>query len=139
MARLMGRPPYAAFASSLNRANGADVPSYLVRFEATAAPPAEGDPRSGQQIRSATEDGGGAATGNVQRVANAAVLNASAGPADLVNVREELKQPATLADSGGRPLWQLLLAFGVAAAGLTVMAGSAWRRARLAERNERHL
>ena len=110
-----------------------------VRFEATAAPPAEDDSGSGQQIRSATEDGSGAATGNVQRVANAAVLNASAGPADLVNVREELKQPATLADSGGRPLWPLLLAFGVSAAGLTIMAGSAWRRARLAERNERHL
>ena len=110
-----------------------------VRFEATAAPPAEDDSGSRQQIRSATEDGGGAATGNVQQVANAEVLNISAGPADLVNVREELKQPATLTDSGGRPLWPLLLAFGVSAAGLTVMAGSAWRRARLAERNERHL
>ena len=72
-------------------------------------------------------------------MANAEVLNMSAGPADLVNVREELKQPATLGDSGGRPLWPLLLAFGVPAASLTVMAGSAWRRARLAERNERHL
>ncbi len=109
-----------------------------VRFEGTAAPPPEGGPASGQQIRSAMEDGGGAATGNVLP-ADAEVLNLSAGPADLVNVREELKQPATLADSGGRPLWPLLLALGVPAAGLTVMAGSAWRRARLAERNERHL
>ncbi len=110
-----------------------------VRFEGTAAPPAEGDSDGGQQIQSATEDGGGTATGNDQQVANADVLNMSAGRADLVNVREELKQPATLADSGGRPLWPLLLALGVPAAGLTVMAGSAWRRARLAERNERHL
>ncbi len=110
-----------------------------MRFEGTTAPPVEGDSDSGQQIRSATEDGGGTATGNDQQVANAEVLNMSAGRADLVNVREELKQPATLADSGGRPLWPLLLAFGVPAVGLTVMAGSAWRRARLAERNERHL
>ncbi len=107
-----------------------------VRFEGTAA--AEGSSEGVQQIRSATEDGGGTATGNVLP-ADAEVLNLSAGPADLVNVREELKQPATLADSGGRPLWPLLLALGVPAAGLTVMAGSAWRRARLAERNERHL
>ena len=110
-----------------------------VRFEGTAAPPAEGDSDGGQQIRSATEDGGGTATANAQQAADTEVLTIWTGPAGLVNVREELKQPATLADSGGRPLWPLLLAFGVPAASLTVMAGSAWRRARLAERNERHL
>jgi hypothetical protein len=110
-----------------------------VRFEGTAAPPAGGDSDGEQQIRSAPEDGGDTATGNAQQVASAETLTIWTGPADLVNVREELKQPATLADSGGRPLWPLLLAFGVPAASLTVMAGSAWRRARLAERNERHL
>ena len=110
-----------------------------VRFEVTAAPPTEGDPGSGQQTRSAAVDGGGTATGNAQQVTNAEVLNISAGPAALANVRQEQEQYVTLADSGGRPLWPLFLAFGVPAAGLTVMAGSAWRRARLAERNERHL
>ena len=109
-----------------------------VRFEVTAAPPAEDDPDGGQQVRSATEDGGGTTTGNAPQVANAEVLGVWTGPADLANVRQERQQPDTPIDSG-RPLWPLLLAFGVPAAGLTVMAGSAWRRARLAERNERHL
>ncbi len=110
-----------------------------VRFEATAAPPAEGDTDGGQQILSATEGGDGTTTVNAQQVADAEVLGVWTDPATLANVRQELEQPATLADSGDRPLWPLLLAFGVSAAGLTVMAGSAWRRARLAERNERHL
>ncbi len=110
-----------------------------VRFEGTAAPPAEGDPGSGQQIRSATEDGGGTATGNTQQAADAEVLGVWTGPAALANVNQEREQSATLADSGGRPLWPLLLAFGVPMAGLTAMASSAWHRARLAERNERHL
>jgi hypothetical protein len=110
-----------------------------VRFERTAAPPAEGDSDGGQQIRSATEEGGGTAIGNAQQAADAEVLGVWTGPATLANVRQEREQPSTLADIGGRPLWPLLLALGVPAAGLTVMAGSAWRRARLAERNERHL
>jgi hypothetical protein len=110
-----------------------------VRFERTAAPPAEGDSDGGQQIRSATDDGGGTATGNAQQAADAEVLGVWTGPAALANVRQEWEQSATLAASSGRPLWPLLLAFGVPAAGLTVMAGSSWRRARLAERNERHL
>ncbi|MCH8919299.1 MAG: hypothetical protein IIA23_01155 [Chloroflexi bacterium] len=110
-----------------------------VRFEVTAAPPAEDDPDGGQQIRSATEDGGGTTTGNAPQVANAEVLGVWTGPATLANVRQERQQPDTPIDDGGRPLWPLLLAFGVPAAGLTVMAGGAWRRARLAERNERHL
>ena len=110
-----------------------------VRFEGTAAPPAEGDSDGGQQIRNATEDGGGTATGNAQQVADAEVLGVWTGPAALANVRQERQQADTPINSGGRPLWPLLLALGVPAAGLTVMAGSAWRRARLAERNERHL
>ena len=110
-----------------------------VRFEGTAAPPAEGDSGGGQQVRSATEDGDGMATVNAQQVASAEVLGVWTGPAALANVRQEQQQSATLTASGGRPLWPLLLAFGVPAAGLTVMAGSAWRGARLAERNERHL
>ena len=110
-----------------------------VRFEGTAAPPAEGDSDGGQQIRSATEGAGSMATVNVQQVASAEVLGAWTGPAALANVRQEQQQPDTPIDSGGRPLWPLLLALGVPAAGLMVMAGSAWRGARLAERNERHL
>ncbi len=110
-----------------------------VRFEATAAPPAEGDPDGGQQIRGATDSGGGTTTGNAQQAADSEVLGVWTGPAALANVRPEREQSATVADSGGRPLWPLLLAFGVPAASLTVMAGSAWRRARLAERNERNL
>ena len=110
-----------------------------VRFEGTAAPPAEGDSDGGQQIRSATEDGGGTATGNALPTDAEAVLSARAGPTTLANVRQERQQPDTPIASGGRPLWPLLLALGIPAAGFTVMAGSAWRRARLAERNERHL
>ncbi|MEE8386061.1 MAG: hypothetical protein V3S01_09100, partial [Dehalococcoidia bacterium] len=110
-----------------------------VRFEAMAAPPAEDDPVGEQQTRSATEAGGGTSTGNAPQVTNTEVLGVWTGPATLANVRQEQQQPATLAASGGRPLWPLLLAFGVPAAALTVMAGSAWRRTRLAEGNERHL
>ncbi|MCH7999931.1 MAG: hypothetical protein IIA91_10685 [Chloroflexi bacterium] len=110
-----------------------------VRFEVTAAPLTEGDPDGGQQTRSATDDGGGTTTGNAPQMANAEVLGVWTGPATLANVRQERQQPDTPIDDGGRPLWPLLLAFGVPAAGLTVIAGDAWRRARLAERNERHL
>ena len=111
-----------------------------VRFEATAAPPAEGDSDGGQQTRSATVDGGGTATGNAPQLADAeAALGVWTGPAALANVRQERQQLDTPVVSGSGPLWPLLLAFGVPAAGLTLMAGSAWRRARLAERIERHL
>ena len=110
-----------------------------VRFEATAAPPAEGNPDGGQQVRSATEGDGSTPTGNAQQAASAEVLGVWTGPAALANVRQEQQQPDTHIDGSGRPLWPLLLALGVPAAGLTVMAGSAWRGARLAERNERHL
>ena len=110
-----------------------------VRFEGTAARPAEGDPASGQEIQNATETGSGLARDNVLPADAEAVLSVRAGPTTLANVRQERQQPDTPIDGGGRPLWPLLLALGVPAAGLTVMAGSAWRRARLAERNERHL
>ena len=110
-----------------------------VRFEVAAAPPDEDEADGGQQARSETADRGGMATGDAQQAAEAEVLSVWTGPTALANVKQEREQPATLAESGGRPSWPLLLAFGVPAAGLTVMVGSAWRRPRLAERNKRHL
>ena len=64
----------------------------------------------------------------------AAALGVWRGPTPLANVRQQA-QPQDIPDAGGgRPLWPLLLAFGVPAAALGTVAGHTWWRARLAGR-----
>ncbi|GAF72291.1 unnamed protein product, partial [marine sediment metagenome] len=64
----------------------------------------------------------------------AAALDVWRGPTTLANVRQESEPQASPDAGGGRPLWPLLLAFGVPAAALGTIAGHAWWRARLAGR-----
>ena len=66
------------------------------------------------------------------------VAGRRAGPSALANVREPRVEDAPAAAGGGRPLWPVLLALGVPAAGLALTAAHA-RRSRLAGGNRRHL
>ncbi|MDP2673520.1 MAG: hypothetical protein Q8Q00_01275 [Dehalococcoidia bacterium] len=101
----------------------------------------ETGPPSGGSALSASEGGTGGAGGpRSPGVASARqeVAGRLAGPSPLANVREPRVEDALAAASGGRPLWPVLLALGIPAAGLVLMAAHAWR-SRLAGGNRRHL
>ena len=127
----------------LRPASAASTAIYFddVRFGETTAP-ANADPTDGERDpQVATEGGPGGGSGNAPRTvpAEAAALSAWAGPTPLANVREASEQQADPATGDRRPLWPLLLALAVPAAGLSVMAGHARWRARLAGGNGRQL
>jgi hypothetical protein len=79
----------------------------------------------------ATDDGGAGDVGSE-------APGARVGPTTLANERQE-PQAQAMAGGGGRPLWPLLLALGVPASALATVAGHAWWKARLAERNRGHI
>jgi hypothetical protein len=111
-----------------------------VRFEEAAAPQAE-DALNGEQSASniTIETSGAGREGAVEAASAEATLGARVGPTPLTNARRTQDQQAPPAASGGRPLWPLLLAVAVPAAGLMVMAGSTWRRARVGGGNKPHV
>lgn len=119
-----------------------------VRFGETDAPMATSADDEGQAHRPAggreappSAGGGRPADGEVvaQAPPAGAVLSAWTGPTLLANVEQERHLLAAPAAGGGRPLWPLLLAFGVPALALATVAGHAWWRARLAGRNNGRL
>ena len=97
-------------------------------------------PPSAAAATAASEMGTGAAGGpSSPRIGSTRqeVAGMRAGPSVLANVREP-RAEGPPGSGGGRPLWPVLLALGVPAAGLALMAGHAWR-SRLAGGNKRHL
>jgi hypothetical protein len=115
--------------------SGAPATVYFddVSFRETAAPSAAAAP-------AASEGGTGGAGGpDSPGVASARqeVAGMRAGPSTLANVRAPRAEGAPPAGAG-RPLWPVLLALGVPAAGLALMGAHA-RRSRLAGGNKRHL
>ena len=130
--RLLLRPASAASAA---------VYFDAVQFGRTDAPTATTPAGDGQSERPAGGAEGTAPHGSPTEAsqAEAAALGVWIGPTPLANVRQE-PQPQDVPDAdGGRPLWPLLLALGVPAVALAIVAGHAWRRARLARRNNGHL
>ena len=114
--------------------SGAPATVYFdeVSFRETGAPPGEGaPPPSG-----VAAFGRGGSPPDVRRPE---VAGRGAGTAALANVRRPRAEQAPAgAASGGRPLWPVLLALGVPAAGVALSAAHGWR-ARLAGGNKRHL
>jgi hypothetical protein len=107
-----------------------------VQFGRTDAPTATSVAGSGQAERPARGGDSPSGRGGSSQApqAEAAALSVWRGPTPLANVRQQA-QPQDIPDAGGgRPLWPLLLAFGVPAAALGTVAGHAWWRARLAGR-----
>jgi hypothetical protein len=130
-----------------------------VRFDKTEAPaamdtPAATDTPTAMDTPTATSTAGSgqaerppggrdvpAAAGSTAeaRQGETAALSVARGPLTLANVRQESEPQASPDAGGGRPLWPLLLAVAVPAAGLMVMVGSAWRRARVGGDNKPHV
>lgn len=111
-----------------------------VRFEEAAAPQAEDNLNGEQSAANITiETYGAGREGAVQAASAEAALGARVGPTPLTNVRRTQEQQSPPPASSGRPLWPLLLAVAVPAAGLMVMAGSAWRRTRVGGGNKPHV
>ncbi len=111
-----------------------------VRFEEAAAPQAEDNLNGEQSAANITiETFGAGREGAVEAASVEAALGAWVGPTPLANARRTQEQQAPSAASSGRPLWPLLLAVAVPAAGLMVMVGSAWRRAHVGGGNEPHV
>ena len=108
-----------------------------VSFQETAAPSGGGAPAASGAPAAAA--GAGEAGSPGVAPARQVVAGRRAGPATLANVGQARAQEAPAgAASEGRPLWPVLLALGVPAAGLALMAAHAWR-SRLAGGNGRHL
>jgi len=122
----------------LRPVSGAPATVYFdeVSFQETDPPSGEGAPAA-----SGAAAGGGAGEHRslLDAPARQEVAGKRAGPAALANVREPRTEQAPAgAASGGLPLWPVLLALGVPAAGLALTAAHGWR-ARLAGGNKRHL
>ncbi len=124
-----------------------------VRFDKTGAPAATDTPTV-MDTQTATSAGGSEQTERPSagrsisaaagwspeaRQVEAAALGASRKPTTLANVRHESAPEAASDAEGGRPLWPLLLAFGVPGVALGTLAGHAWWRARLTGRKPGHL
>ena len=110
-----------------------------VRFEEAAASPTEGALNDEQSAPNITIDASAAGTERAAPAAAEAALGAWTGPSTLTNLRRTQEQRPLPPSRGGRPLWPLLLAVAVPAAGLTVMAGDVWRRARVGGRDKPHV
>ncbi len=122
----------------LRPVSGAPATVYFdeVSFQETDPPSGEGAP-----VASGAAAGGDAGEHRslLDAPARQAVAGKRAGPAALANAGKPRGEAAPAgAASGGRPLWPVLLALGVPAAGLALTAADAWR-ARLAGGNKRHL
>ena len=119
--------------------SGASATVYFddVSFQETAAPSGGGAPAASGAPAAAA--GAGEAGSPGVAPARQVVAGRRAGPATLANVGQARAQEAPAgAASEGRPLWPVLLALGVPAAGLALTAAHAWR-SRLAGGNGRHL
>jgi len=106
-----------------------------VSFQETAAPSGGSAPAASEGAAGGT---GGPRSPGVTSTRKE-VARRRAGPSALANVREPRVEETPAAAAGGRrPLWPVLLALGVPAAGLALTTAHAWR-ARLAGGNKRHL
>ena len=116
----------------LRPASGAAATVYFddVLFQETSAPPGEGVPAP--RGEAAVVGGGSPPDARRREVTARGTVTAA-----LANVRQPRTEraPAARADDG-RPLWPVLLALGVPAAGLALSAAHGWRT-RLAGRNKR--
>jgi hypothetical protein len=115
----------------LRPVSGAAATVYFddVSFRETGAPPGEGVPAP--RGEAAVVGGGSPPDARRREVTARGTVTAA-----LANVRQPRTERAPAGD--GRPLWPVLLALGVPAAGLALSAAHGWR-ARLAGGNKRHL
>lgn len=122
--RLLARPQSAA-----------EAVAYFddVSFGVTSEQPAQTSAAGGSTSSTTTANGGGSAGLTTRHApsAPAGVLPASTGPTTLANVRPAPERPLSVTESGGRPLWPVLLALGLPAAGIALLAADGLRRSRI--------
>ncbi len=139
-------PPQARSAKVrllLRPASAANAVVYFddVRLEAAAPPPIQGAAIEDGQLSASSGSEGRGSSQRVDALAGTPtgeVLSSRSGPAIPVNVKAERDGQDLPSAGSGRPLWPILLAIGMPAAGLTTMAGSAWWKNRLAARDQPH-